>query len=110
MLKPIVLALLASLAGVWAAPAIAAVKAVDPYAPKPYVTITHPAWSKDAVLYQLNTRQFTKEGTFKAAEAQLPRLKALGVGIVWLMPVNPIGVENRKGTLGSPYSVKDYSA
>ncbi|MBY0284988.1 MAG: alpha-amylase [Sphingomonas sp.] len=80
------------------------------YTPKPYVTLTHPAWSRDATLYQLNTRQFTPEGTFKAAEAQLPRLKALGIDIVWLMPIHPIGVKNRKGSLGSPYAVRDYRA
>lgn len=78
------------------------------YEPKPYVKLTHPEWSKNAVLYQLNTRQFTKEGTFNAAQQQLPRLKELGVDIIWLMPINPIGEENRKGSLGSPYSVKDY--
>ena len=78
------------------------------YEPKPYVKFTHPEWSKNAVLYQLNTRQFTKEGTFNAAQQQLPRLKELGVDIIWLMPINPIGEENRKGSLGSPYSVKDY--
>ncbi len=83
---------------------------VSAYAPQPYVEITHPSWSRDAVLYQINTRQFTKEGTFRAAERELPRLKELGVDILWLMPIHPIGEENRKGTLGSPYSVKDYYA
>ena len=78
------------------------------YQPKPYITLKHPEWSKDAVLYQINTRQFTAEGTFRAAERELPRLKKLGVDILWLMPVHPIGAKNRKGTLGSPYSVRDY--
>ena len=78
------------------------------YQPNPYVTLTHPDWTRNAVLYELNTRQFTPEGTFGAAEAQLPRLKALGVGIIWLMPIHPIGEKNRKGTLGSPYAVRDY--
>ncbi len=85
-----------------------AVAAPDPYAPQPYVRLTHPAWSKSATLYQLNTRQFTREGTFAAAQRELPRLKALGVGIIWLMPIHPIGTEHRKGTLGSPYAVRDY--
>lgn len=76
--------------------------------PDPYVAIKHPDWAKEAVLYQINTRQFTPEGTFHAAERQLPRLKALGVNVLWLMPIHPIGEKNRKGTLGSPYSVKDY--
>ncbi len=80
------------------------------YQPKPYVEITHPTWSRNAVIYELNTRNFTKEGTFKAAQKQLPRLKAMGVDIVWLMPIHPIGEKNRKGTLGSPYSVRDYFA
>ncbi len=78
------------------------------YAPQPYVQIQHPDWSKDAIIYQINTRQFTPEGTFNAARAELPRLKALGVDILWLMPVHPIGEVNRKGGLGSPYSVQDY--
>jgi glycosidase len=77
---------------------------------EPYVTLTNAEWTKDAVLYQLNTRQFTQEGTFKAAQNQLPRLKAMGVDIIWLMPIHPIGKKNRKGTLGSPYSVQDYYA
>ncbi len=80
------------------------------YTPVPFVQVKHPEWSKSATLYQLNTRQFTREGTFAAAQKQLPRLKALGVDIIWLMPINPIGVKNRKGTLGSPYSVRDYRA
>lgn len=79
-----------------------------PYAARPYVTLVNPEWSKNATLYELNTRQFTPEGTFRAAEAQLPRLKALGIDIIWLMPIHPIGEKNRKGTLGSPYSVRNY--
>ena len=78
--------------------------------PFPLVRINHPEWSKNAVIYQINTRQFTQEGTFKAAESHLPRLKDLGVDILWLMPIHPIGEKNRKGTLGSPYAVKDYYA
>lgn len=78
------------------------------YVPQEYVKLTHPQWSKNASFYQINTRQFTPEGTFAAAEHQLPRLKELGVDILWLMPIHPIGEENRKGSLGSPYSVKDY--
>ncbi|MBB5519708.1 alpha-amylase family glycosyl hydrolase [Amphiplicatus metriothermophilus] len=78
------------------------------YAPKPYVEVVHPTWTRDAVIYQLNTRQFSEEGTFAAAQKALPRLKDLGVDIIWLMPVHPIGEVNRKGSLGSPYAVKDY--
>ena len=80
----------------------------NPYQPTPYVKIKHPEWSKSATIYQINTRQFTEEGTFRAAEKHLPRLKELGVDILWLMPVHKIGEKNRKGSLGSPYSVKDY--
>lgn len=80
----------------------------NPYQPVPYVKLKHPEWSKNAVIYQINTRQFTPEGTFRAAEKQLPRLKELGVDIVWLMPIHKIGEKNRKGTLGSPYAVQDY--
>lgn len=78
------------------------------YEPKSYIELKNPEWAKDAVLYQINTRQFSPEGTFKAAEAQLDRLKSMGVDIVWLMPIHPIGEKNRKGSLGSPYSVKDF--
>ena len=82
--------------------------ATSVWEPRDVVTIKHPEWSRDAVLYQINTRHFTEEGTFAAAQEQLPRLKELGVDILWLMPIHPIGEENRKGTLGSPYSVVDY--
>lgn len=78
------------------------------YQPKEYVELKHPDWSKNATIYEVNIRQFTPEGTFKAFESHLPRLKKMGVDIIWLMPINPIGVEKRKGTLGSYYSVKDY--
>ncbi|XHS80164.1 alpha-amylase family glycosyl hydrolase [Burkholderiaceae bacterium UC74_6] len=78
--------------------------------PKPYVQFKHPDWAKDATLYELNTRQFTPEGTLAAAETQLPRLAQLGVGILWLMPIHPIGEVQRKGSLGSPYAVRDYRA
>ncbi|TGO04407.1 alpha-amylase family glycosyl hydrolase [Serinibacter arcticus] len=71
-------------------------------------TVVHPAWSRDAVIYQVNTRQFTPEGTLAAARDQLPRLAGLGARIVWLMPIHEIGEVNRKGSLGSPYAVKDY--
>ncbi|MCM1151607.1 MAG: alpha-amylase family glycosyl hydrolase [Alistipes sp.] len=68
----------------------------------------HAEWSYDAVLYEMNVRQFTPEGTFAAAGERLPQLRDLGVDILWLMPVHPIGVEGRKGTLGSYYAIRDY--
>ena len=80
------------------------------YTLRDVVQITNADWTADAVLYQLNTRQFTPEGTFKAAQQQLPRLAAMGVDIIWLMPIHPIGEANRKGSLGSPYAVRDYRA
>ena len=80
------------------------------YAPRDVVEVQNAEWTRDAVLYQINTRQFTPEGTFRAAQKQLPRLAAMGVDIIWLMPIHPIGIENRKGTLGSPYAVRDYRA
>ena len=64
----------------------------------------------NSVVYELNIRQATEEGTFAAAEKYLPELKAMGVDIVWLMPISPIGVDGRKGTLGSYYSIIDYKA
>jgi len=85
-----------------------AVFADEDLMPEPYVKLEHPEWSRHAVIYQINTRQFTPEGTFAAAEKHLPRLRYLGVDILWLMPVQEIGRKNRKGSLGSPYSIRDY--
>lgn len=65
-------------------------------------------WTRDAVLYELNVRQFTDEGTFAAVEGHIERLKDLGVDVIWFMPVHPIGKIERKGTLGSYYSVADF--
>jgi len=92
------------------APLPALAQPADPYAPESFEGVRHPDWSRKAVIYQINTRQFTPQGTFKAATRELPRLKALGVDILWVMPIHPIGVEKRKGTLGSPYSIRDYRA
>ena len=79
-----------------------------PYQPTAYVEIEHPEWSKNATIYEVNIRQYTPEGTFKSFESHLPRLKKMGVDIIWLMPIHPIGEKNRKGSLGSYYSVKDF--
>lgn len=67
-------------------------------------------WAYDAVIYEVNVRQYTEEGTFEAFRKHLPRLKELGVDILWFMPIHPIGEKNRKGELGSYYAVKDYLA
>lgn len=72
--------------------------------------MAHVAWSRNANIYEVNLRQYTQEGTIKAFAAQLPRLKKMGVDILWIMPVQPIGQKERKGTLGSYYAVKDYTA
>jgi glycosidase len=101
-------ACLALAAAVATAPAHAGSGDLARYQATPYSSVKHPEWSKDAAIYQLNTRQFTSEGTLRAAEKELPRLKELGVGIVWLMPIHPIGKARRKGELGSPYAVQDY--
>ncbi len=63
---------------------------------------------ESSVVYEMNVRQQSEEGTFAAAEARLPFLKELGVDIVWLMPIHPIGEKGRKGTLGSYYAIRDY--
>lgn len=71
---------------------------------------THPEWSYNAVIYELNTRQFSEQGNFEGILPQLQRLKDLGVDIIWMMPIFPIGHERRKGTMGSYYSISDYRA
>jgi glycosidase len=75
-------------------------------APTPLAS--HPEWARDAAIYEVNVRQFTPEGTFTALLPHLARLDGLGVDILWLMPVQPIGVDRRKGGLGSYYSIADY--
>ncbi len=67
-------------------------------------------WVRDAVIYEVYLRSFSHQGGFRTLEQRLPELKALGVGVIWLMPIHPVGELNRKGTLGSPYSVQDYYA
>lgn len=70
--------------------------------------VEHPQWLSNAVIYEVNTRQFTEDGTFEAFMSHIPRLKELGVDILWFMPIHPIGVKDRKGELGSYYSIVDY--
>ena len=77
-------------------------------APAAQAMPAQPNWANNATIYEVNLRQYTAAGTFKAFETHLPRLKKLGVKILWLMPVHPISVKNRKGTLGSYYSIADY--
>ncbi len=69
-----------------------------------------PEWTRNATIYEVNVRQFSREGTFAAVTAQLPRLKELGVDIIWLMPIYPVSKLKAKGSLGSPYAVANYMA
>lgn len=73
-------------------------------------TLKQPDWSRNAVIYEVNWRQMTPGGTLPELTDQLPRLKELGVDILWMMPIHPISELNRKGGLGSYYAVKDYKA
>jgi glycosidase len=68
----------------------------------------HPAWIMQGNIYEVNVRQYTPEGTFKAFEQHLDRLKEMGVQTLWFMPINPISKVDRKGTLGSYYAVQSY--
>jgi glycosidase len=74
----------------------------------------YPGWVNSGVLYEINTRQYSPKGTFRDIEADLPRIKALGVDILWFMPIYPIGEKDRKvpkgakTSLGSYYSIQDY--
>ena len=65
---------------------------------------------QQAVLYSVFVRNHTREGTFRAIIPDLPRIRALGTDIIWLMPIHPIGTVRRKGSLGSPYAISDYRA
>ena len=67
-----------------------------------------PVWLKHAVIYEVYVPGYSQDGTFDGVTADLERIKALGTDIVWLMPIHPIGEEGRKGSLGSPYAIKDY--
>src|SRR6185295_7111558 len=65
-------------------------------------------WVRDGVVYEIYPRQFSAQGNFNGIAARLDDLKALGVDILWLMPIHPIGFEKKKGSIGSPYAVRDY--
>jgi glycosidase len=69
-----------------------------------------PPWLSDAIIYEVNVRTFSPQGNFAGVEAALGRLAELGVNVLWLMPIHPIGRVRRKGRLGSPYSIRDYYA
>jgi alpha-amylase len=69
-----------------------------------------PKWILQGNIYEVNVRQYTPEGTFNAFAKHLDRLKEMGVQTLWFMPINPISVKDRKGSLGSYYAVSDYTA
>lgn len=68
----------------------------------------HPEWSLNSNIYEVNVRQYTSEGTFEAFSKHMPRLRDMGVEILWFMPITPISLKDRKGTLGSYYAVQNY--
>lgn len=69
-----------------------------------------PQWARDGVVYEIFPRNFSPEGNFNGITARLDELKDLGVNVLWLMPIHPLGEKLRKGTLGSPYAIRDYYA
>src|SRR5512133_2682790 len=69
-----------------------------------------PAWARDGVVYEVFPRDFSPEGNLAGVTARLDQLRDLGATVLWLMPIHPIGQEKRKGSLGSPYSIRDYYA
>lgn len=97
-MKHLVFSLLLSIGAISALPVHAQTKS----------EVVHPAWTKNATIYEANIRQHSKEGSFQKFEAYLPELKKMGVKVIWIMPINPIGKVNRKGELGSYYAVRDY--
>ena len=75
-----------------------------------FTNVKHPEWSRNAVIYEVNLRQYSDSGNVTSFTRDLPRLKELGVDILWMMPIHPISKKDRKGTLGSYYAVADYTA
>ena len=65
---------------------------------------------RNQIIYSVFVRNYSEKGDFKSLEADLGRIKGLGVDIIWLMPIYPIGVSHRKGSMGSPYAIRDYRA
>ncbi len=74
------------------------------------IFVNQPLWSINSTIYEVNLRQYGQNSGFKTFEKELPRLKSMGIDILWFMPIHPIGVKDRKGSLGSYYAVKDYLA
>lgn len=74
------------------------------------MAIQTPKAYRNQVMYSIYVRNHTPEGTFQALRKDLRRISDLGVDIIWLMPIHPIGTRARKGSLGSPYAISDYRA
>lgn len=72
--------------------------------------LRHPSWSKNSSIYTVNVRHFSPEGSLSAIRKDLPRLKSLGVGVLLLMPIQPLAIANRRGSFGSYYSVRDHKS
>ncbi len=102
-------ALLIALAGC-ASPSVDAPESAPAMAAEPSAANAPASGAEDAVVYELYVRSFTPEGTFRAIIPRLDELKELGATVLWLMPIHPVGELNRKGTLGSPYAIRDYKA
>jgi glycosidase len=67
------------------------------------------SWAQSASIYEVNIRQYTEAGTFKAFQKHLPRIKDMGIDIIWLMPITPISQTNKKGSLGSYYACSSFT-
>src|ERR1700677_4498639 len=78
--------------------------------PSQFAARTPPTWLRDGVLYEIFPRDFSAAGNLNGVTARLDELKDLGVTILWVMPIHPIGEKFRKGNFGSPYSISDYYA
>jgi len=104
------LALLTGLSVAFGAVGCATSESAPPPQKLPRLELGSSEYLQQAVIYEVNVRQFSQEGSFDKVTEALPRLSKLGVDILWLMPIQPISVLNRKGSLGSPYSVANYTA
>ena len=74
------------------------------------VTAPDSSWVRHSAIYEVFVRDFSRSGDFQGVTRGLDRIQAVGANVVWLMPIYPVGIANRKGTLGSPYAVRDYFA
>jgi len=97
--------------GIYAPVTVIPTRAIDELLMSPYFgtpAMKSADWVRDAAIYSVYLRSSSPEGTFAGLEKRLPELKELGTSVLWLLPIHPVGVKNRKGTLGSPYAVRDY--